>query len=163
MISESGMLSGERFVLEYSKRNRTWALRHPIDRRRAWREPSLLELVETTTRSSVSYRYDIDGHDSNAFQPHSHSFEGVLLAVAGHPYTFSIPDRLRGDYSQQELDLIDRWQRLLVAGIASDDGTPPIDAMSLTFRDALRIMDEYGRFDEHSAAGEDVPGIVPQG
>ena len=114
-------------------------LRHPTDKRRAWSDTSLLGLAESVSGASLDYRYDIAGHDSTQFQPHSRSFEGVLLACAGHPKTFSIPPELECDYSEQELRFIRKWQELLVAGTASPD-EPPIDPMSLSFRDALEII-----------------------
>lgn len=150
MPDESGEPRGESLVLEYSERTRTWALHSPSDYRRAWREQSLHDLAETAIGMSLMYRYDIDGHDSTRFQPHAHSFEGVLLAVAGHPRAFSIPERLRGDYSRQQLEFVEAWQRLLVDGFG-DGAMPPIDPQSLSFGDALRLMDEAGRFDEQVA------------
>lgn len=163
MFDESQELKGARFVLEYSKRTRTWALHSPTDYRRAWREQSLYDLVEVASGASLVYRYDIQGHDSDRFQPHAHSFEGVLLAVAGHPYTFSIPEHLRGDYSQQQLDFVDKWQRLLIGGV--DGAEPPIDAQSLSFKEALHLMDETGRFDEkivdEASVTEIIKGVRP--
>ena len=163
MFDESQELKGERFVLEYSKRTPTWALHSPSDYRRAWRQQSLYDLVEVAAGASLMYRYDIEGHDSDKFQPHAHSFEGVLLAVAGHPYTFSIPERLQEDYSQQQLEFVSKWQKLLVGGLGGAE--PPIDAQSLSFKEALHLMDEAGRFDEkivdEASVTEIIKGIRP--
>lgn len=141
---DSGMIVGDAYQLEYSKRNGYWTLRHPSDRRRAWRDSSLLGLVETVLRDTLTYRYDLNGRNTGSFQPHSHSFEGVLLAVAGYPNEFTIPPEMEGDYSAQELDFIKRWQELLVAGTASA-AVAPIDAQSLTFQDALELISSAQR------------------
>lgn len=141
------MIVGEAYQLEYSKHNGQWTLRHPSDRRRAWRDSSLLGLVETTLGSSLCYRYNLIGHDSRAFQPQSRSFEGVLLAIAGHPTQVVIPPELECDYSAQELEFARRWQELLVAGTASGEEAP-IDAQSLSFKDALELISEAKGKDE---------------
>lgn len=138
---DSGLIVGEEYRLEYSRRRGSWILRHPTDRRLAWVDSSLLSLVEKATETPIVYRYDLFGHDSRAFQPCSHSFDGVLLAVAGHPREFNIPPELEGDYSAAELDLIRRWQSLLVAGTASAE-QPPVDAQSLSFKEALELISQ---------------------
>lgn len=114
-------------------------LRHPSDKRRAWSDSSLLGLAEQVTGKSLDYRYDITGHDSTQLQLRSRSFEGVLLACAGHPKEFSVPPELEGDYSEKELSFLRGWQEILVAGTASPD-EPPIDARSLSFKDALELI-----------------------
>lgn len=150
---DSGMIVGEAYQLEYSKRQGQWTLRHPIDRRRAWRDSSLLGLVESVLRDTLIYRYDLTGHNTGTFQPHSRSFEGILLAVAGHPQEFVIPPEFEGDYSRQELDFVRRWQEILVAGTASDEEVP-IDAQSLSFQDALDLISAAGRADDDAPEGD---------
>lgn len=143
-LEDSGMIVGDAYQLEYSKRNGQWTLRHPSDRRRAWRDGSLFGLAESVVGSNMTYRYTLSGRDMGGFQPRSRSFEGILLAVAAHPREFCIPAEFEEDYSKQELDFIRQWQEILVAGTASANKAP-IDVQSLSFQDALRIISASGR------------------
>lgn len=138
-MDDSGLIVGDAYQLEYSRRRGTWMLRHPTDQRRAWSDGSLLGLAEKVTGESLDYRYDIAGHDSSQLQPRSRSFEGVLLACAGHPKLFNVPPELECDYTERELQFLRKWQEILVAGTASTD-EPPIDAQSLSFKEALEII-----------------------
>ena len=138
---DSGMIIGEAYQLEYSKRQGQWTLRHPHDKRRAWRDESLIGLVEKTLHTKMSYRYAVIGRDGYEIRLQSQLFEGVLLAIAGRPRQVVIPPEFEADYSEQEMGLLRRWQELLIAGTASSEKAP-VDAQSLSFRDAMEIISE---------------------
>lgn len=140
---DSGMIVGDAYHLEYSKRNRQWTLRHPSDRRRAWRDTSLFGLVESVVHDALVYRYSLSDRDLGDFQPFSRTFEGILLAVASHPKEFFIPEECKEDYSGQELAFIMRWQEILIAGTASDEEAP-VDVQSLSFKDAMELIASAG-------------------
>ena len=139
LLDDSGLIVGDAYQLEYSRRRGSWMLRHPTDLRRAWSDASLLGLAEKVIGEALDYRYDIKGHDSSQLQLRSRSFEGVLLACAGHPTLFNVPPELEGDYSERELQFLRKWQEILLAGTASTE-EPPIDAQSLSFKEALEII-----------------------
>lgn len=138
-VDDSGLIIGEEYQLEYSRRRGTWFLRHPSDKRRAWKSGSLLSLVAAVTGEPMRYRYGIASHDAADGQPNARTFEGVLLAVAAHPREFSIPGEFEGDYSQQELATLRRWQELLIAGTASQN-KPPLDVDGMSFADAMGLV-----------------------
>ena len=153
MIDDSGLIANGGYELSHSRRNGSWTLRDRGDKVRAWREPTLMRIVADATGLAPSYRYDVAGNDSSRFQPSSRSLEGVLLAVASHPMQFSIPPRLRGDYSAQELAIIEAWQHELLAG-PRDGSRPPIDPQALAIGDALRLMADDGDAGARATGGE---------
>ncbi|MBQ9068506.1 MAG: hypothetical protein IJ131_05500, partial [Eggerthellaceae bacterium] len=75
---------------------------------------SLERVVEEFCGMSAIYPYTLDGHVHDDWVDHEHFFGDLLKVVLEHPATFSIPDQLKGYYSEQQLRVVDAFQTALL-------------------------------------------------
>lgn len=66
---------------------------------------SILDVAEICSKSGLIYEYYIEDKPT-----HSHSFDNVLRNVLKYPSSFTIPDKFRYQYSDQEIDLIQKFK-----------------------------------------------------
>lgn len=72
---------------------------------------------DMTRMFDFGYPYDI-GETTEV----TSTFENVLLALYQNPNTFSIPDKCRDRYSEQELALLDAFQKRFLKKICEYEG-----------------------------------------
>lgn len=74
----------------------------------------LVYVVSEYVNSGLCFDYDYtDSHKDDNWQDHAHEFEGVLAAILENPAEFTVKGHEK-DYSQQELELIEQFQRKLL-------------------------------------------------
>lgn len=85
-------------------------VKYPEQRKPIWDDPLDMEIeIEDRVRGGLVYEFAVDGHYA-----HWHSFGEVLKAAWLLGERFYVPEECRYQYSQQELDLLEKvakWKK----------------------------------------------------
>lgn len=75
---------------------------------------TLEHVVEEFCGMCAYYPYTLDGRDHDDWTSHVHFFDNLLSVVLDNPATFSITDEMKQYYSEQQLQIINAFQKALL-------------------------------------------------
>ena len=75
---------------------------------------TLEHVVEEFCGVCATYPYTLDGQDYDDWTCHVHFFDDLLHVVLENPTSFSLTDEMKEYYSEQQLQIIDSFQKALL-------------------------------------------------